>query len=218
MFLAAFAGVDIGEIRRGAQWALQQSTLVSELAAHSLSSFENSEWITAFWVYCNRLYSWGLWTQQLWAESLAKKINRSGGSAPRVSTPIPLIGANDQHSVLQQLAEGAKDKFVWFLRVKDSETYGPVLKQSLFSHQNYLVGKPLGVLLGAEAQATSQALENHGVHSISLLCEALSPATIGALFMTMELVVGTIGEVYDINAFDQPGVELGKRLALDILK
>jgi glucose-6-phosphate isomerase len=188
------------------------------LTAQSLKSFEREEWITLFWVYCNRLFTWGLWVQQLWAESLAKKKNRQGQEAPRASTPIALVGANDQHSVLQQVAEGARDKFIWFMRVRESETAGPVLKKSQFANQTYLEGKSLGALLSAESQATMKALQQNQVQSLCLEVDRLDEATMGALFMILELVVGALGEAFDINAFDQPGVELGKRLALEILK
>lgn len=218
MFPAAVAGLDIEQIREGARWALKQDELVSMLMAQSLKSFERGEFITLFWVYCNRLWTWGLWVQQLWAESLAKKTTREGKVGPRVSTPMPLIGANDQHSVLQQVAEGARDKFIWFLRLRESETAGPNLKKSLFAPQGYLEGKGLGALLSAEAQATSKALQQSQVQSLTLEVERLDERTLGALLMLLEVVVGAMGETLDINAFDQPGVELGKRLALEILK
>ncbi|HEX4925383.1 MAG TPA: glucose-6-phosphate isomerase, partial [Bdellovibrionales bacterium] len=218
MFPAAAAGLDIEKIREGALWALKQDELIGRLMAHSLKSFERGEFITLFWVYCNRLWTWGLWVQQLWAESLAKKTTRKGAAAPRVSTPIPLIGANDQHSVLQQVAEGARDKFIWFLRSRESETAGPSLKRSLFAPQGYLEGKGLGALLSAEAQATAKALQQNQVQSLTLEVERVDERTLGALLMLLEVVVGAMGETLDINAFDQPGVELGKRLALEILK
>lgn len=218
MFPAAAAGLDIEQIRQGAEWALTQDKLITKLMAQSLKSWDRQEWISLFWVYCNNLYTSGLWIQQLWAESLAKKTDRKGKAAPRVSSPMSLVGANDQHSVLQQVAEGARDKFIWFVRVTESETAGPKLERSLFSNQPYLTGKTMGAMLAAEAQATAKALQQNNVQSLTLELDRLDAFNMGAFFMLMELVVGSLGEVLDINAFDQPGVELGKRLALDILK
>ena len=48
----------------------------------------------------------GLWWQQLWSESLGKRI-RAGGPAPRASTPMVCCGPQDQHSLLQQVQEGS---------------------------------------------------------------------------------------------------------------
>ncbi|MGE3974431.1 MAG: glucose-6-phosphate isomerase [Bdellovibrionales bacterium] len=214
---AAFTNINLESLKKGARWSVEQEELVAQLCAQSLQSFKNQKWTTVFWAYCNQLRSFGLWIEQLWAESLAKKQNRLQQAAPRVSTPISLIGANDQHSVLQQIAEGFPDKFVWFLRVTESERYGPRLQTSLFKDQDEVLGKTMGDLLAAEAQATRAALESSGVSSLTLEVAELSDASIGALFMLFELVTATLGEVMNINAFDQPGVELGKGLAREIL-
>jgi glucose-6-phosphate isomerase len=214
---AAFYGLDIERIREGAAWALGQDELIARLAAQSLMSFERDEWITQFWAYSDGLRDFGLWTQQLWAESLGKANDRNGKPAPRASTPIPAIGSSDQHSILQQVMEGSRDKFTWFFRVEQSEKEGAVLDKNLFDCQNLMLGKTMGQLFGAMASATQQALEKQGIQSLTLTAERLDEFSVGALFMILELVVGTMGEALDINAFDQPGVELGKRLAREIL-
>ncbi len=213
----AFCGVDLNDVRAGARESLKNTDLVSRLTAQYLDSFENEKWISIFWSYCNRLKYFGLWIEQLWAESLGKKHDRSMEPAPRASTPISLVGANDQHSVLQQVAEGAKDKFVTFVRVRESENYGPKLKSNLFKGEDFVMGKNMGELLAAEAEATQKALYEAGVPSLSLEVDAINSVSMGALFMLFELVVGALGEAHNINAFDQPGVELGKRLAKNIL-
>ena len=215
---AAFYGLDLEGMRAGASWALEQDELVARLAAQSLMSFDRSEWITLFWAYADGLREFGLWTQQLWAESLGKARNRKGAQAARASTPVPAVGSSDQHSILQQVMEGSHDKFVWFLRVKQSETESPVLEKTLFDCQDLMAGKSMGRLFGAMASATRSALEKQGVQSLTLTTERLDEKSMGALFMLMELVVGTIGEAIDINAFDQPGVELGKKLARELLR
>ena len=72
--------------------------------------------------------------------------------------------------------------------------------------------------MAAEAEATALGLGRLGVHSLTLNCGGLGAKEFGAFLMLMELVVAAVGEALDINAFDQPGVELGKRLAREILK
>ena len=42
--------------------------------------------------------------------------------------------------------------------------------------------------------------------------------TLGALLLTFELVIGTLGEMLGINAFDQPGVEIGKKITKERLQ
>ncbi|MCM2280559.1 MAG: glucose-6-phosphate isomerase [Bdellovibrionaceae bacterium] len=213
MFPAAFYGLDIQKFRSGATWALGQDDLCARLVAHSLASFRREEWITLFWSYADGLREFGLWTQQLWAESLGKRVARDGKPAPRASTPIPAIGSSDQHSILQQVMEGARDKFVWFFRVGQSEEPGPVIEKNLFDCQALMQGKGMGQLFQAMAEATREALAQQSVQSLTLKTQRLDEESLGALFMLMQLTVGAVGEALDINAFDQPGVELGKTLA-----
>lgn len=214
---AAFYGLDLDALREGAAWGLEQDELVVRLTAQSLMSFDRSEWITLFWSYSDGLRDFGLWTQQLWAESLGKAKSRKGDPAARASTPIPAVGSSDQHSILQQVMEGPRDKFLWFLRVSESESSSPVLERNLFDCQKIMHEKSMGQLFGAMANATRDALAKQGVQSLTLTTERLDERSMGALFMILEMVVGSIGEALDINAFDQPGVELGKKLARDIL-
>lgn len=210
---AVYYGLDLGALRAGAEWALSQDELVTNLVAQSLSSFKREEWVTLFWAYADGLRDFGLWTQQLWAESLGKKVDRKGRPAPRASTPIAAVGSSDQHSILQQVMEGPRDKFLWFFRVDQSEQAGPELERNLFDCQQLMGGKGMGQLFAAMAEATREALRKEGVQSLTLRTARLDEASMGALFMLLELVTGAIGEALDINAFDQPGVELGKKLA-----
>src|SRR5690606_35143396 len=93
---AAFAGCDLEKLRQGALWALTQRQMVCELAAHTLASFDRQEWITLFWAYSERLKFFAAWLQQLWAESLGKRVDLQGQPAPRVSSPFFCVGASDQ--------------------------------------------------------------------------------------------------------------------------
>lgn len=210
---ASFAGMRLDKIVEGAEWALSANELVARMAAKSLGSFLRDEWVTMLWSYSDGLRDFGGWWQQLWAESLAKKVNRGGGPAPRVSTPVPAIGACDQHSLLQQVTEGSPDKFIWFQRVLESESGGARLEKTLFDGQEYMVGKTLGDLFKAEADATEQAMNEAGVHSATLTTAKLDERSMAALFMLWQMTIAVMGEILDINAFDQPGVERGKVIA-----
>ncbi|MFN7455296.1 MAG: glucose-6-phosphate isomerase [Pseudobdellovibrionaceae bacterium] len=216
MLPAAFLGLDLEAFRRGIQKAVQQTALVTDLAAQAWASFERKEWITFFWFYSSSHRFFGGWLQQLWAESLAKREDLHGKPAPQVSFPVGAIGANDQHSVLQQLMEGARDKWIVFTRFSDSEM-GEALQKSHFSDYAFMQGKTLGQLLGSEAQATAEALASEGASVLTLKLESSQEEGLAYLMMTWMLVVGTLGEMLELNAYNQPGVELGKRLAKQIL-
>jgi glucose-6-phosphate isomerase len=218
MIPAAYLGLSLKDFRKGAQTALHNTELLTQVGALVLQSFELQKDITMFWSYSSHLREFGGWMSQLWAESLGKAQNRKGQVAPRASTPIGAVGACDQHSVLQQVMEGPKNKFVIFQRVSSAETQHFLIKKSHFPEMNYTEGRSLGDFLAAEAQATSQALTEVGVMNCTLELKDLSEEALGELFMFWQMMIGLLGEALDIDAFNQPGVELGKRLARKILK
>jgi glucose-6-phosphate isomerase len=216
---ALFSGLNAEELQSGIALALNQKELIAQLAAHTLQSFKNEKWITVFWPYCDDLKEFGQWAIQLWAESLAKTQDRNQKPAPRASTPVNYLGATDQHSVLQQVAEGARDKFVMFMRVDKAESSGTLLKKSLFPEETSIEGRGLGELLKAEAQATIESLwEKYKVPSVVLNVSLIDEKSLSELMMIWMLVVGTLGEAMNIDAFNQPGVEAGKIRAKQILK
>jgi glucose-6-phosphate isomerase len=218
MLPAAFLGLNTEDFRQGAKRALEDKDLIVQVAAQALDSFNRGEWITLFWFYSSWMRTFGGWLQQLWAESLAKSQNRLKQPAPRASTPLSAIGACDQHSLLQQVMEGAHDKLVIFSRFGQSEKENQPLQETNFTQHKFLVGKSKGQILAAEAEATSRALTQQNISTVNLWVEDLSAVSVGYLFMFWQLTVGCIGESLNINAFDQPGVELGKRLAREILQ
>jgi glucose-6-phosphate isomerase len=215
---AAFYGLSLEQMQDGMKWAIAAEDLAAQLTAQALASFKREKWITQFWSYADGLRDFGFWTQQLWAESLGKAQDLDGKPAPRVSTPMAAVGTSDQHSILQQVIEGSRDKFLWFFRVQQSESDGPTLERGLFDNQGQLIGKTMGDLFAAEATGTRDALRERGVDSLTLQTANLNEASLSALFILMETVVASIGQALNINAFDQPGVELGKKLAREILK
>ena len=215
---AAFMGLDLEKLRRGALAAREDSDLIAEVMAQTLQSYQREEWITLLWFYRSRLKNFGGWFQQLWAESLGKTKNRRGEVAPRASTPMWAVGASDQHSILQQVMEGARDKFVIFFRNEEAESGSQKLKLNQFKETANLQGRTMGELLRAEALATQEALSSNGVSTMTIKTKVLDEQTLGYLFMFFELVVAGLGEYMNIDAFDQPGVELGKRLAKEKLQ
>ncbi len=151
--------------------------------------------------YCDRLSAFSDWFRQLEAESLGKK-----GLGP---TPLKCIGVTDQHSQLQLFMEGPKDKFVLFLHA-DNESLPIPAVFPFIEDLNYLAGKDLSSLFRAEFLATTLALRNADVPNATLQLNTVDARTLGALFFLFEMVIALMGNLYDVNAFDQPGVEQGK--------
>lgn len=219
MFPAGLMGLARFEFREGARWALSNPGLAGQLAAAAVRGWQREQWITQLWTYSEALKTFGQWWEQLWSESLAKRTGRDGKPAPRVSTPISCIGPRDQHSLLQQLMEGYPDKQVLLTRVKSVESAGESFKAQVFPempfHQKNI---SLGGVLGAEAQSFEQSLIEAKVPFSSIELHTLNEQTLGALFMLWQMVIALLGEHLNIDAYNQPGVELGKRHAEKILR
>lgn len=209
-------GLDTSAVLKGVSWVLKNPQVVQTLTALLYESHERGELNFYSFQYADRLQTWGLWLQQLWSESLAKKVTRSHHPAPINSTFVPCRGVSDQHSVLQQVMEGLEKKMVLFHRVTSSE------KGRFTIHQNHfgdalLLHKSIGELHQAEAVATEKALNEIGLNTIRLTTNDIDAQSLSALMMLWMLAVATMGELFDINAFDQPGVESGKRIARRVL-
>jgi glucose-6-phosphate isomerase len=217
MLPMAFLGFSPQEFKKGAEQVFNDQKIISQFVAQTVQSFERGEWISFFWFYSSMYNNFGRWLQQLWAESLGKAKDRKGKPAARASTPVSAIGSSDQHSVLQQVMEGAKDKFVVFTRIASLEKAGDRIQQSAYPFQKFFNGHTMGELIAAQAEGTKNALNHQSVSTITLLVQDLSPRSLGYQMMFWQLVVASLGEMLDIDAFNQPGVELGKRLAREIL-
>jgi glucose-6-phosphate isomerase len=218
---AALVGIDIDQLLSGARRAIETAE-ADELARNPAALYAALHWaadsdldarIDVLMPYTDRLRELAEWYRQLWAESLGKRVSRDGAVVHRGPTPVGAVGATDQHSQVQLFMEGPFDKVITFAVVDD---LGIDLKipsrPDLPTDLAYLPGHTLGELLRAEYEATSAALAQMGRMSCTLRLPDLSPATLGEAIMFLQIATGYAGIWYGVDPFDQPGVELGKRL------
>jgi glucose-6-phosphate isomerase len=184
-------------------------------ALHFLHDTQKGRSIHVLMPYADRLRSLAAWYVQLWAESLGKRFNRNGKRIECGPTPLPAVGATDQHAQVQLFMEGPRDKLVTFLAVEAPER--DITIPSTDGPSAYLGGTTLGQLLDAERVGTTQALASDGRPSITLTLPRIDAGAMGELLFLYEAATALSGELYGIDAFDQPGVELGKRLAFGLL-
>ena len=215
---AAVTGVDIAALLAGAG-AMEERCRTDKLLENPAgvlatllhhATTEDGKPIHVLMPYSDRLRSFALWFQQLWAESLGK-----AGTGP---TPLPAVGATDQHSQVQLFMEGPRDKVVIFLAVKvDGDPVAiPALHPEIVE-LGYLGGHTLAELLDSERRATAEALRQAGRPSITIELEKVDAATLGALFMLFQIATVYAGALAGVDPLDQPGVELGKRLTYGLL-
>ncbi|MFI5305998.1 MAG: glucose-6-phosphate isomerase [Polyangiales bacterium] len=165
--------------------------------------------------YSDRLRAFAAWYVQLWAESLGKRVDRDGRTVESGPTPVPAVGTTDQHAQVQLFIEGPRDKLVTFIAVEQTER--DLVVPSSTGADAYLGGITLARLLDAERQGTTEALAADRRPSVTLTLERLDASAFGGLLFLYEAATAFAGELYGVNAFDQPGVELGKRLAFGLL-
>lgn len=218
---AALVGIDVVALLAGAARAVRSGG-ESDLLKNPAALYAALHWaadtglgvrVHVLMPYADRLREFVEWYRQLWAESLGKRVDRRGQTVHVGPTPVGAIGATDQHSQVQLFMEGPYDKAVTFIAVSDA---GPDVlipaRNGLPPDLAYLPGHSLGQLLGAEQQATSGALARAGRMHCTLEVPNLTAESFGELLMFFQIATGFAGAWYGIDPFDQPGVELGKKL------
>jgi len=158
--------------------------------------------------YRDRLALLGRYLQQLVMESIGKKRSRAGETVHQGLTVYGNKGSTDQHAYMQQLRDGPDDFFVTFINVRRDREGQSVQVEKDITTGDYLNAFWLG---------TRQALSGKGRESISITLDELNSRRLGALIALFERAVGLYAELINVNAYDQPGVEAGKKAARAVL-
>ena len=145
---------------------------------------------------------------QLVSESLGKYTTRNDRNNKLFLTPIKAIGVNDQHSQLQLYVEGSNNKTILFISGEKSHNFDISIDGTLTS---------LNELMNTELNATMLSLYDHNKPTILLDLSAIDEAHIGELIMTMQIAVAYMGELMDIDAYNQPGVEQVKSYTYELI-
>lgn len=215
---AALIGVDIQKLCHGAREmnfdCFKENLAQNPAAQLALSSYlldrKKGKKIQVMLPYSNALIGFADWYKQLLAESIGK--NEETGLTPTAS-----LGATDQHSQLQLWNEGPQDKLITFLEVQNFQHNIPIPK-ILYPEFSYLKEKSLNQLIHAEKYATQMALTNNHRPNQTILIPKVSEETIGQLFYLFEMQIAILGKLYNIDAYNQPGVEEGKVLTKRIME
>lgn len=154
--------------------------------------------------YKDRLQLFPRYLQQLIMESLGKERDVNGAVVHQGIAVYGNKGATDQHAYVQQLREGVNNFFATFIEIL-SDRSGPSLEVE--------PGVTSGDYLSAFFQGTRDALSENDRQSITITLERLDARAIGALIALYERAVGFYATLININAYHQPGVEAGKKMA-----
>ncbi|HWR53720.1 MAG TPA: hypothetical protein VN428_21605 [Bryobacteraceae bacterium] len=226
MVPAALAGIDIRKVFKGAAaithqcWQPDLKTNIALRAAlvHWLALVAKDKPIQVAFPYSNLLWGTAFWFRQLWAESLGKAKTRDGQFVNIGQTPVAALGATDQHSQVQLYIEGPNDKIHTFWTVAKHRDTGKIPKAGFkLEAFDYLGGQTLAKLLDAEQRSTAAALVETGRPNCTFTLDRVDEEHLGAFFQLLEFETAFTGELLNINAFDQEGVELGKRFTYGLM-
>jgi glucose-6-phosphate isomerase len=223
---AALIGIDIRKLTRGARsmthlcWQPDPGANIALRAAlcHWLIWTRKAKPIQVAFPYSNHLWGTAFWFRQLWAESLGKARTRAGEELHTGQTPVAALGTTDQHSQVQLYIEGPNDKVFTFWAVKKFSSTGRSPKRRFnLPAFDALAGRTLAELIDAERRSTAAALVENGRPNCTVTLDRVDEEHLGAFLQMMEFQTAFMGELLDINAFDQEGVELGKRFTYGLM-
>jgi glucose-6-phosphate isomerase len=215
---AAFCGVDIEELLAGAAFMddlckkddIYQNPAFM-YAVLNYIGMEKGKNISVVMPYADSLKYISDWYAQLWAESLGKKVDLQGKTVNVGPTPVKALGVTDQHSQVQLYTEGPFDKMIVLMgvdRYKETITIPKIYAD--IPSLVFLGGVTQNELIQVEQMATEYALLKSGKMNMTITLPSVNEFTIGQVLYLFEVATGFAGELMNINAFDQPGVEEGK--------
>lgn len=221
LIVGAVLGMDLLALLQGAR-DMDESCKDSDLAknpalANSVYKYLASEkygcHIEVMMPYSFTLLSLGNWYVQLLAESLGKRKNRQGEDIFYGRTPLVAVGTTDMHAQTQLHQEGRRDKAVQFIALDNAEgkivLNNPFPEIKAFAKFDGLdMQKALLVALHANAEALSSDNRFNACYYVPKLNEYI----LGQLFYYLMLSIAYEGELAEVDAYDQPGVEIYKRI------
>ena len=220
----AIVGIDVDELLAGTKEIydsfFEKEEVYNRLIkkARFFVEYKNSFNINVVFSYSSRLEGFNKWYIQLWGESLGKvDIN----STRQGLTPIGIIGPIDQHSFLQLIVEGKRDKTVTVIKVDDfdSDLKIPHIKLDGLEDLDYIDGLEFSSLIKSQADATIESINNlNDIPCDEITIDGVSERAIASLMYEYELLTSICAKFMYINAYDQPGVESGKIILKEKLK
>jgi glucose-6-phosphate isomerase len=209
---ALIAGMDAERIRSGA------SFWCDAMSGDTASELYDSVWwlvnsrshypIHVVMAYGDHVRAYTRWFQQLWAESLGKQAQGS--------TPYAAIGTIDQHSQLQLFLDGPRDKS-FTLVLPNYQGKGRALSDGNNPALAYLKGHTIGDVMHASAEGTAATLAHHHVPLRVLRTAQLNDEAMGELLMRHMAETVLAAALMDVNPYDQPAVEEGKKRTRSLL-
>ena len=163
--------------------------------------------------YGDYLKSLSEWYIQLLAESLGKQFDKEGKEVCEGRTPLVAVGTTDMHSQTQQHQEGTLDKVVQFIKVE--KWANDLTIPNIFPNVKKLAdisGVTMGDALEVARQSNADALKSNKRFNACFTLPEINEYHLGELMYLLAMSVAYEGELLNVDAFNQPGVEAYKRI------
>lgn len=219
--LAACIGFDIKSFLDGAKDMdkacqnddIWQNPAMLNAALKFAASEKHGRDIEVMMPYGDYLKSVSEWYIQLLAESLGKQFNKEGKEVCYGRTPLVAVGTTDMHSQTQQHQEGKLNKVVQFVKI---ENWANDLEiPNVFPEAKKLAdisGVTMSEALEVARQSNADALASNKRYNACFSLPELNAYHLGELLYMLAMSVAYEGELADVDAFNQPGVESYKRI------
>lgn len=213
---AALQSIDIQEMLIGAK-EMDKATRVKDLKTNPsallalawyYSGNGKGEKDMVILPYKDSLLLFSRYLQQLVMESLGKEKDLDGNTVYQGIAVYGNKGSTDQHAYVQQLREGVSNFFVTFIEVLEDRQGSSIELDPGITSGDYLSGF---------IQGTRQALYENNRDSVTITIPQVNTRTVGALIAMYERTVSFYGSLVNVNAYHQPGVEAGKKMASSVL-
>ena len=205
---AIISGLNINELFNGASEVIYN---INKYKPYDLGRYLTQKENLKFTNNVLMLYFFGKWYLQLWAESIGKK-NKG-------ITAIHSVGTTDQHSQLQLYLDGPKDKYFTFITT-DHSNKGMKINNEIFKNTsiNYFQDKTMGDLMQAEQLATIETFKLNNFSFREIYIPKIDEKNLGKL-ISLSIIETIASCIYlDVDPFDQPAVEQGKKLTKTYLR
>ena len=229
---AAACGVDLAELLAGARDAddltrdadPRRNPALMAAALHWLA-YQQGQTVAVLLPFAAALNGVADWWRGLGAASLGKRLDREGRVVHVGPTPVQ-GGASDLHAGVQLYLEGPADKLVHFLLVDEAGREAPIpelrtrvnlpdpaaraARDQVVADLGYLGGELMSHLQQAEVRAAQAALAEAGRPSLAHRLPQVNAFTVGQLLYLLQMQTAYAAELFEVNAYDQPGVEAVK--------
>ena len=219
--LAACIGFDIKSFLDGAKDMdlacqnddLWQNPAMLNAALKFAAAEKHGRHIEVMMPYGDYLKSVSEWYIQLLAESMGKEVDRDGKKVNAGRTPLVAVGTTDMHSQTQQHQEGTLDKVVQFVKI--DKWANDLVIPNVFPEAQKLAdisGVTMGDALEVARQSNADALASNQRYNACFTLPELNAYYLGQLLYMLAMSVAYEGELANVDAFNQPGVEAYKRI------